>query len=1280
MASNTSTMITLNVRSVQSDFKWTQLASFMERHFPDVILLQETNVSKSPLPLLLKQFSFHFNPPVGWCSGTMIGLRDSSALEFQAHNIVVPGHLQEVVVTMPVTNHVFHIFNLYLPHSPQSALDILTTLRGHLADIQWVAGADRRFVIGGDFNVTLDPTVDRSGGVERHPHVAAALRRLCVDMNLADLWRDFHPTTPGFTYVGNPPLHPSSRLDRFYASPAIASAAHSVQVLASFSDHLAVLAHLKTGAERRRPPYWRFDNALLDDAGFDVCMRQLLRAFEGRRQQYVDVLAWWDCLKQEISTTCVRYARMRRERDDEVFRRLEHKVEQITGNVLLDAERLADLASAQAQVRDAYSRRSEKTLARTHHEHLMAVDSPAASLLARDAAERFRPLSQLRGDGGDVVSDGPSLCTIARRHFSTVFASDHIDVDESSDLFAEMPELSTVDRTYLDYPLSRGDFATALRALNKGKSPGIDGLTPEFYLHFWDVLAAMYTEVFTFALESGRLPVSVTKSVLTLLPKSGDKLEISNWRPISLLTTDYKVMARALATRLSGVIGSLVATDQGYCIPGRTIFDSLHLHRDVLDYANREQVPLAVLSLDQQGAFDGVSHEYLFLVLEKFGFGEYFLATLRTLYANARCFVRIGSRLTAPFPFGRGIRQGDPLSGLIYSLAIEPFLSLCRRHLLGFPLPGEQERRLMVAAYADDLSFFVSDDSDFEVVRTLYDTYAAQSGSRLNTVKSTGLWAGSWTGRSDRPLGFVWSATGSKFLGITLGNTPAVVATGFDSLHERFTAALRRWRHRGSAMSLRGRVLVANQFIAPRLWYTFQVLPPPPELLNRLQGELANFVWADRRHWTRMHDLCAPVHLGGLGLVHIPSKVNLFRIIFANRFIANLEDPPCNVMTRYFLRKYRSLGMGWQTFFLPHITKRASLATSPFLATVLQAWHAVKAVPSSYATTVLGLRDVPLSLSSLIPSASTPFIPSWSALGCRTIGDLLDGHDWRRLEDLPGFDGLSARVARALSINFKQVKAYCQLRFRGVRETVGPEPWPPPFRFRKVRDPHDKLTPLDTVHDRRAILLELATVALRMPLTLSGHWSDDVIAWRVLFRPPSLGLDAEVTWRLNKNRLADPIFLHHAGLSASPLCPWCHVRGTAWHMIFTCGQARPMWLLVHNLLKHLLSRTSLLLREIYVGFLPSNTTTVRQTILANFVVVLAKSTVYRVLVNYFKDGRPLSPYSTVLAARIRCRLSKEFAWHLGRGSMDVFAERWCVRDSLCSIRNGELAFADALIM
>ncbi|CAM2109008.1 unnamed protein product [Caretta caretta] len=232
------------------------------------------------------------------------------------------------------------------------------------------------------------------------------------------------------------------------------------------------------------------------------------------------------------------------------------------------------------------------------------------------------------------------------------------------------------------------------------KSPGMDGLTVEFYRTFWDILSPDLATVWAKSLQGGVLPLSCRRAVLALLPKKGDLRDLRNWRPISLLRTDYKIVVKAVWLRL----GSLMSDEK---------------------------------------AFDRVDHGYLLGTLRAFGFGHQFVSFLQVLYASAECLVRLNWNLTEPVSFGQGVRQGCPLSGQLYALAIEPFFCLLRRRLTGLVL-REPELWLVLSAYADDVLLIVQDPGDLAWVEACQAIYLAASSARVNWVKSSGLAVGDW--------------------------------------------------------------------------------------------------------------------------------------------------------------------------------------------------------------------------------------------------------------------------------------------------------------------------------------------------------------------------------------------------------------------------------------------------------------------------------------------------------------------------------------------------------
>ncbi|CAM2117171.1 unnamed protein product [Caretta caretta] len=148
----------------------------------------------------------------------------------------------------------------------------------------------------------------------------------------------------------------------------------------------------------------------------------------------------------------------------------------------------------------------------------------------------------------------------------------------------------------------------------------MEGLTVEIYCVFWDVLGPDLVTVWAESLASGILPVSSS--------------------------TDYKIVEKAISLWLGSVLVDVVQPDQTYTAPGCTIFNNLYLVWDLLELGCRDGLSFALLSLDQEKAFNRVDHGYLLGTLRAFSFGPQFVGFLPVLYASAECLVRLNWALT----------------------------------------------------------------------------------------------------------------------------------------------------------------------------------------------------------------------------------------------------------------------------------------------------------------------------------------------------------------------------------------------------------------------------------------------------------------------------------------------------------------------------------------------------------------------------------------------------------------------------------------------------------
>ena len=271
------------------------------------------------------------------------------------------------------------------------------------------------------------------------------------------------------------------------------------------------------------------------------------------------------------------------------------------------------------------------------------------------------------------------------------------------------------------------------------KSPWLDGLTSNFYKHFWDLFGNELADIYNYGFEHEILSVTQRRGVITLIFKKNDRTKLKNWRPITLLTTDYKILTKALANRLKNVLPMIIHTDQTACVKGRTINDNASLLRDAIYYANETNKKLAIITVDQLKAFDRVDHGFLFKTLEKLGFGPQFIKWIKILYKQICSSVKVNGWLTAFIGLERGLRQGCPLSMPLYILTAEILALQIRANeqIQGLTLPDSKEQ-VKLSQCADDTTLLVANDRSINEVFKILALSEQASGAKIYVEKCKG--------------------------------------------------------------------------------------------------------------------------------------------------------------------------------------------------------------------------------------------------------------------------------------------------------------------------------------------------------------------------------------------------------------------------------------------------------------------------------------------------------------------------------------------------------------
>ena len=435
-------------------------------------------------------------------------------------------------------------------------------------------------------------------------------------------------------------------------------------------------------------------------------------------------------------------------------------------------------------------------------------------------------------------------------------------------------KLNQEERDSLDKDFTCEELGKAMSDLKPNKSPGSDGLTKEFFDYFWDLLCPLYMDCLKEIEETHSLTESQKLGLIRISYKKNGRVFIENYRPITLLNVDLKILTRTLAVRMASVLSKLIHDNQR-CVPGRKITKNIHIVQDLIDVINKSNGKGALIFLDQEKAFDRISHTFIMKTLRAFGFGERFINWVKIVYSDTRSQVKINGFLTPSFPIERGVRQGCPLSALLYVLCAEVLGIAIRsnKNIHGFKY-GNNEHK--ISQYADDMNAVVTTEASIEELFTVLDKYERATNAKLNRGKTEALWVGEWRDRVDKPLGLRWTSDKVNFLGVFVGNDREDCSLqSFSIVIEKIRAKFSYWK--GKFLTLKGRVKTVNIFIFSKLWYILECQDFPITLKNDLDKNLTDFIWNDI-HQRELNVVYREECVGGLNLQDPHTKMLTYRI------------------------------------------------------------------------------------------------------------------------------------------------------------------------------------------------------------------------------------------------------------------------------------------------------------------------------------------------------------------------------------------------------------------
>lgn len=1018
--------------------------------------------------------------------------------------------------------------------------------------------SDLDVIIGGDFNASINPQLDRSSS--SNPSIAmstSSLNRFITELNLIDPWRIHNPHTKGYTFYS--PRHKSfSRIDYILISAPLLQYISNIVILPILiSDHSPIICNITPVTAHAKPRRWRFNDSLLYDTTFmDQLKSGLTEFLEINMVHCANPQVLWEVTKCYLRGNCIAFSskakRLKNKRFDHLeqeIRSLEHQQtqsfsEEAAQNLLLLKKEYNSLSMSKA----------EFIIHRTKQNYYFHSDRTSHLLALRlKESESKANIDMLRSSDGKIVTDPRAINNTFKAFYSTLYSSEVVLDRHACKQFLEnlnLPKLPEEDKNLLEEPLTLEELHSAAKSLKKGKSPGPDGIPPELYLAVWDIVGPLILNSMNFAIKHGMLHRDQNIALIILLQKKNkDPLNCSSYRPISLINSDVKILAKALVSRIEPLMDILIHFDQTGFLRGRLAADNMRRLLHIIEHSHTYTDTCAVFSLDALKAFDRLEWDFLWTVLDHFGFGPKFIYAIQTLYSNPTASISTGTYQSLSFPLQRGCRQGCPLSPLLFALSLEPLAQALRQSQVIAPITllGSQH---YISLYADDIILYLSDlENSIPNVLKLFHHFSSMSGYMINWDKSSLMALNNTSQHISLPNNIVFTKS-FTYLGIKIMNSLSrIIQVNFGELSQKIKLDLQRWTN--LQISMQARISTIKMNILPRLNFLFFMIPftPPPKYFKELNSAVSRFVWNGRQPRIRFSVLQRTKLEGGLALPNFQIYYWAFQI----RAIRTWTDKDSKVPWRsiesaivhpHRLQDLPFTGLG---------RRNSHHKFGNVISSTLAAWYsAEKAIGHSKKLS----QQSPLWNNAHFLSDQQPFVyPLWQSKGVSTFSNIFDGTGLRTFQDiqaeysLPGFS------------------FFLYLRLRSAMKAYG-VPW------NSVLSDHPMFSWIDPAKDPRGVVSVIYNSLLRSvykPLKILATW-DLELSW-LGFHPDwetvwsNLGLTSKnlshvlIHFKTIHRFYYTPYKRYRMKLLPNPYCSFCNTdaSGTFLHMFWDCPMIQPFW-------------------------------------------------------------------------------------------------------------------------
>ena len=426
-------------------------------------------------------------------------------------------------------------------------------------------------------------------------------------------------------------------------------------------------------------------------------------------------------------------------------------------------------------------------------------------------------------------------------------------------------QISEEDKISMDAPITLDELTEAVKSMKHNKSPGGDGITAEFMQFFWSRLKHLFYDAVNFAKEIGTLHVSARRGVIQLIPKRQKNPEkLKNWRPLTMLPIFYKVLAKALATRLKAMLPNIISENQNGFMEKRQISASIRVTMDIARH--NKNVNGYLLLLDFNKCFDRIEYTAIRGSLNYFNFGNNFIEWVDLLLNEFTACTTNNGHASPYFDVSRSAHQGCPLAPYLFLLCGEVMAHKIKENsnINGIKINQLEQ---IISQFADDTQLFLENQRSVEEVLKVLKALEGNIGLKVNHEKSCIHSIG-----DAKPFkcteNLVWDPGKIEVLGVEI--TADANVQYFETL-QKAKVILKKWENR--TLPLLGKINVINTLVTSLFVYKMQVLEDPSEeFYKEYDKMIANYLWNGKKAKIRTNVLQGLKTEGGVKLVNMRVK------------------------------------------------------------------------------------------------------------------------------------------------------------------------------------------------------------------------------------------------------------------------------------------------------------------------------------------------------------------------------------------------------------------------